>query len=196
MTDSLAARLGNRRVTRGILRARLPLLALSGHGGVLASCLLLTQSGHGRPAPLSVDLKKKKRPGAVTLTRRFPGYGTQTAKPPGLGHYRRLCLRPPIQLPFPFGIRWASELRALPHHQSRDTFSRPAKSYLTNSAKCDRQRDSAATFRILHKRLRKRGVFCAGVAGRSARSAKSRSRFRRVPICLSGSLIPLSRGRA
>jgi hypothetical protein len=30
-----------------------------------------------------------------------------------------------------------------PHDQSRDTFSRPAKSYLTNSAKCDRQRDSA-----------------------------------------------------
>jgi hypothetical protein len=49
---------------------------------------------------LSVDLKKKKRPGAVTLTRRFPGYGTQTAKPPGLGHYRRLCLRPPYSCRF------------------------------------------------------------------------------------------------
>jgi hypothetical protein len=61
-----------------------------------------------------------------------------------------------------------------PHHQSRETFSRPAKSYLTNSAKCERQRDSAATFRILHKRLRKRDAFCAGVAGRSARSTKSR----------------------
>jgi hypothetical protein len=154
------------------------LLALSGHRHRAHQCLLLGEqrtSIAGDPmspfdpkrtweAGAVVGRPEKKRPGAVTLTRRFPGYGTQTAKPPGLGHYRQLCLRPPIQLPFPFGIRWASELRALPHHQSRDTFSRPAKSYLTNSAKCDRQRDSAATFRILHKRLRKRGAFCAGVA--------------------------------
>jgi len=46
MTDSLAARLGYRRVTRGILRARLPLLAQSGHPTVVWQCLLLAQSGH------------------------------------------------------------------------------------------------------------------------------------------------------
>jgi hypothetical protein len=57
-----------------------------------------------------------------------------------------------------------------PHHQSRETFSRPAKSYLTNSAKCDRQRDSAATFRILHKRLRKRDVAASPVAARGAQN--------------------------
>jgi hypothetical protein len=118
------------------------------------------------------------------------------SKAAGAWAYRPLCLRPPIQLPFPFGIRWASELRGLPHHQSRETFSRPAKSYLTNSAKCDRQRDSAATFRILHKRLRKRGAFLC----RRRRSQREKHKISvAVPArsdLLECSLIPLSRGRA
>jgi len=47
MTDSPAARLGYRRVTRVILRARLPLLAQSGHRKDIGQCPLVTLTGHG-----------------------------------------------------------------------------------------------------------------------------------------------------
>jgi hypothetical protein len=159
----------------------------------LNRCPLLTQSRHGRPAPLSVDLKKKKRPGAVTLTRRFLAMEHRQQSRRGLGITDGFAFVPPsvaVSVRHPLGIGTERS----PHHQSRETFSRPAKSYLTNSAKCDRQRDSAATFRILHKRLRKRDAFCAGRSQREEH--KISVRFRRAPICLACSLVPLSRGRA
>ena len=61
---------------------------------------MLTREGGEEPGPERLG----KRHGGVTRH--------WTAKPPGLGRYRRLCLRPPIRLPsFRDGIRWASELK-------------------------------------------------------------------------------------
>jgi len=61
----------------------------------------------------------------------------------------------PKQLPsFHYGSRWASELKDLPKALSGKILRPTTESYLPNSADCDRQRDKAAKFRILHKRLR------------------------------------------
>jgi hypothetical protein len=55
---------------------------------------------------------------------------------------------------FHYGIRWASELKDLPSTKVRKIPSPISESYLLNPADCDRQRDKAAKFRILHRRLR------------------------------------------
>jgi hypothetical protein len=83
------------------------------------ACGLLTREGGEEPGPERLG----KRHGGVTRH--------WTAKPPGLGRYRRLCLRPPIRLPsFRDGIRWASELKT----PAKEVPSPTGESYLPNWA--------------------------------------------------------------
>jgi hypothetical protein len=65
---------------------------------------------------------------AVTVMLCCRGRQIKTAKPPGLGRYRRLCLRPPYSCRrLRYDIRWASELKRSPPKQQRGKLpARPA----------------------------------------------------------------------
>ena len=87
----------------------------------------------------------------VARSGRSPHWLKKAAKPPGLGCYRRLCLRPHTVAVIPVRHPLGVELTGLPKPARWRVPSPTSESYLTNSADCDPQSDNAAKFRILHK---------------------------------------------